>query len=204
MPYQPTKVVLGTKKLRYFNRNAVLCFLVLTIVLLSANYRAIGQVSGEYLIKAVFIEKFTRFITWPSGTNMNHADSAVVIAIIGSHPFNDVLRSIYRTQKINNKPVKVINIATVLQIKHPDILFIGQTDAETLSAILDYAKGKPILTIADQKSYAHKGVMINFYIKNDRIAFEINEQSARESQLSISYRLLSTATIVNPLSKLQP
>lgn len=204
MPYQLTKVGLGTKTLRYCKKNIFQYSIVLAAVALSVNQKAFGQVSGEYLIKAVFIEKFTRFITWPVGSNMNSADSAVVINIIGNHPFNDVLRSIYRTQKINNKPVKIVNIARVQQLQQPDILFIGQTDAETLNAILDHTRGKPILTIADQKNYAHKGVIINFYVKNDRIAFEINEQSARESHLAISYRLLNTATIVNPVSKQRP
>lgn len=163
-----------------------------------------GQTTGEYIIKAAFIEKFTRFITWPAGTKINTPDSLVEINIIGTHPFNDLLRSVYRTQRINNKAVQVINISNSSQIRQPDILFIGQTEQETLEQILQKTKGKPILTISDKKGNAEKGVMINFSIKNNKVAFEVNESAARESHLIINYRLLSAATTIHPTNKPAP
>ena len=65
--------------------------------------------------------------------------------------------------------------------------------------IIAFSKDKPILTIGDYDKYAENGVLINFYIEDNKIRFEINETALSLSGLHSSYLLLNLAKIVNPI-----
>lgn len=157
---------------------------------------AVAQQS-EYTIKAVFLEHFTRFIEWPESSNIEDTSSPFFIAIIGENPFGSILEQIYAEQKIRNKEVEIQYILTPDGITDCHILFISSSKRDILPEILSRTRDKPILTVGDTKGFAEDGVLINFYLAEDRIKFEINENAVHESGLVMSYRLLNLARIVN-------
>jgi len=79
-----------------------------------------------------------------------------------------------------------------------DLLFISKSKEKELSKIHSLTKDKPILTISDANGFAEHGVHINLYLAENKIRFEINETAVRESNFSVSYRLLKEAKIVKP------
>jgi len=56
------------------------------------------------------------------------------------------------------------------------------------------------LTIGDTKGFAQQGVIINFYIKDEKVRFEINVDAAKRANLKISAKLLRLAKIVHGIS----
>jgi hypothetical protein len=56
----------------------------------------------------------------------------------------------------------------------------------------------PVLTVSDTTGFAEQGVLINFYVSQKRLHFEINEPAFRKAPLSVSTRLLEIAKIVMP------
>jgi hypothetical protein len=44
--------------------------------------------TDEYLLKAGFLERFTRFIEWPGETNIADNTKPFVISVIGENPFD--------------------------------------------------------------------------------------------------------------------
>lgn len=167
---------------------------VLLAICLSKLY---GQHS-EYIMKAVFFEKFSRFIEWPN--ELSNPNDPFIITILGDNPFNNILEDIYATQKIKNRKV-IINYANRLSnVKTTHILFISGSEKSHLSEILNYTKDKPILTISDTDGFAKQGVLINYYIEENKIRFEINETAVKRSGLYISFRLMQTAKVINPIS----
>lgn len=151
--------------------------------------------ADEHTLKSVLLERFTRFIEWEKksvNTDFN-------IVIIGSNEqMAFQLKEIYKNHKIQNKEVKVTQVKHLEDLKmlSCDILFISENMSKELEEITHYSYGKSILTIADSKNFAKRGVVINFYIKNNSIQFKINTDAAKKSNLQISYHLLKMADIV--------
>jgi hypothetical protein len=152
----------------------------------------------EYTLKAVYIEKFTRFVEWPKGSEIDDTSKPFVIGIIGENSFEPTLRKIFSTRKIRNKRVAVLRISSVDEIADCHLLFISNISKEKLQKVLSSIKGRPILTVSDTESFATSGVLINFYVLNNKLRFEINERAVRESNLTFSYLLMQIARIVNP------
>ena len=150
----------------------------------------------EYTIKAIFLERFTRFTEWPEESEINDTIKPFVISVIGKNPFGNIMEETYSTQKILNKNVEIRYISKIDQIEEINILFISKSKEKELSKILSYTKDKPILTVGDTKGFAEKGVMINFYLSSGKLRFEINESAVKEPGLSMSYLLLQVALIV--------
>jgi len=173
-----------------------LILLIATLLLCNASYGADFDVR-EYTLKAVFLERFTRFIDWPEDTAQKNSSESFIINVVGNPQFSELLRDIYQTQKIQGKKVSVQDINNHSEIQKPHLLFISHTSDETLNNILELTRDAPILTISDTEGFAEKGVMINFFMpRNQKIRFEINELAFKESELYISYKLLSVAKIV--------
>lgn len=153
----------------------------------------------EYLLKSVFMERFTRFVQWPEPFIEKNKDQHFIIGVIGPNPFDDILQTVFSLQPIKGKPVEIRLLNTLSDISGCHMLFIGKTDRQSLSNIVNYSKKFPILTISDNNGYADKGVHINMYVENEQIRFEINNASASASKLNISYLLLKLARIVETM-----
>ena len=150
----------------------------------------------EYLLKSVFMERFTRFVQWPAPFSEKNKAQHFVIGVMGPNPFGDILQTVFSRQPIKGKPVDIRLVNTLSDISGCHMLFIGKTDSQSLSNIVHYSKNFPVLTISDNKGYASKGVHINMYVENEQIRFEINNEAASASKLNISYLLLKLARIV--------
>jgi len=160
-------------------------------------FGAINAQQDEYTMKAVFLEHFTRFIDWPESYESGSPADPFFIAVIGENPFGSILEQIYRDQKIKNRNVEIISFSSPEDITDCHILFISRSNKEILPEILHRTEKKPILTVSDTQGFAKDGVLINFYMAENKIKFEINERAVQESGLTMSYRLLSLARIVN-------
>lgn len=172
----------------------------LFFVLILMSAQVFAQAS-EYVLKAVYLEKFTRFISWPEESLANNPDEPFVIGVIGRTPLSANLEQIYSTQKINSKKVEIRKVSNLYEIESVQILFIAETERKNLQNILTLTKNLPVLTISDASNFAEKGVLINFYEESNNLRFEINETAVLKSPLQMSFYLLNSARIVNPVKK---
>ena len=167
------------------------------VLLLSIFFLTSGLADGEEYdidtIKAVFLERFTRFIKWPE--EVLNDKGPFVIAIAGQTPVEKKLKEVYRTRKILGLEVEIINIEED-PIPKCHILFIGELSEGELGRLLAASTGRPVLTVSDTRGFAQKGVRINFFSMDSRLRFEINESSIRSSGLNVSYLLLKQAKII--------
>lgn len=153
----------------------------------------------EYAMKAVFLERFTRFVEWPAEYAISDTTKPFILGIVGSSPFGSILERVYDSQKIRDKHVEIRYIIDFEDIAECHLLFISRISVTGLTRILTYTRSRPILTVSDTRGFANKGVLINLNIEEGRIRFEINEGAVRESGLYMSYHLLKLAKIVNPV-----
>jgi hypothetical protein len=150
---------------------------------------------SEYAIKAEFIERFTRFIDWPDEAFAG-PDSPFVLCVIGDNPFGEFLDRLARDRKIKGRKVRLALPAKLSELDACHLLFIAASESDRVAAILARMQGKPILTVGDTPGFAQAGVVVNFFLEEDLVHFEINLDEARRTGLTFSTKLLKLARVV--------
>ena len=181
------------KKLNKFSPEHIL----IIILLLSFLFRngANAQKPTEYEVKTAFIYNFAKFVEW-----QKIEDETLSLCIIGDDPFGPAMKNL-EGKTAAGKRIVVRNISSIEGLKKCRMLFISSSEKGRLSDITGLAKDMGILTISDTESFAEKGVVINLYMEDDKVRFEINIDAAADARLQINSRLLSLARIVHYKNK---
>ena len=171
-------------------------FLIICLVQREDGFAAerSAPLSGEYQVKAAFVYNFIKFVTWPSGEAST--GRVVRLCILGdlpdAAPFFDL-----NGQEIMGKRLHIVQLREPQEARTCQILFLSSSLSRRLPENLELVRGSPVLTVGDTDGYAQRGVMINMYIENKRVRFEINAETAGQAGLRISTKLLSLAGIVH-------
>lgn len=179
-----------------FTKQRKWIFFLLLVIVLVERVPGFSQPS-EYLLKAVFIEKFTRFIEWPEHHQFADSTQSFIIGILGENPFEVDLRTLFQNQSIKGKTVEIRYYRDIDEISGCDLLFISKSEEDHIQRIIDHLDEKPILTIGDSDAFSGTGVIINLFIADNKIRFEIDEQAVHRAGFHVSYLLLKEAVIVN-------
>jgi hypothetical protein len=154
--------------------------------------------SSEYLIKAGFIYNFAKFVDWPANS-FSQGDSPIVIGVLGTDPFGNVLDRIVEDKKIGSRGFVVRRFKwgkDLKDLKECKILFVSASEKAHIDEIVQSVKGLPILTVGETPSFAERGGIIRFTLEDNRVRFEVNVDAARQAELNISSRLLTLAKII--------
>jgi YfiR/HmsC-like len=162
-----------------------------------------GSDSSEYLIKAGFIYNFAKFVEWPS-TAFAEPDSPIVIGVLGTDPFGDIINHVVEGKKIGARGFVVRRFKWIKELKDQKdfkecrILFVSSSEKLHFEEIVDAVKGLPILTVGETPGFAERGGMIRLMLEDNRVRFEVNVDAAHYGNLNISSRLLTLARIIAP------
>jgi len=181
-----------------FNSRASMDRLFLTglFLCLFGSTNILNAQSSEYILKAGFMERFTRFIEWPGDSIQTDTTKPFIILVLGKNPFGENLKYVFSKTRIKERRV-IIRYASGLDTNnYYHMIFISSTSSRELSSILKFTHNKPIITISETAGYGSRGVLINFFIETNKIRFEINQDAFRKSGLRVSYLLLNTAKII--------
>jgi hypothetical protein len=136
----------------------------------------------EYRVKAAFLFNFLKFIEWPSA----QSGSPWVIGVLGHDPFGNVLDSTVRGKVVNGRLVEVRRYARASDVKDCNVLFVGRADYERLGTPVEQG----LLTVGEAPGFLKSGGVINFYLEENRVHFEIHAAVARSVGLHVSSQLL--------------
>lgn len=171
--------------------------------------RAQAPPEDEYTIKAAQMRHFPSYIAWPNGFVPRGKDE-FVIAVLGKDPFGKSVRDrlgqlTVGDPKTGLKKVVVRHFETLANWEPCHLVFLAPepaaaeshlTSEQRLTQLLKQLAGAPVLIVADTQGLARKGAMINFYLENDRVKFEINPSAAKQVGLGISSNLLKGRRII--------
>jgi len=147
------------------------------------------EVSQEYQIKAAYLYNFLKYVEWPDRINRTFR-----ICVAGQNPFGGVLDGLTKNERVRGNPVKT---ELILGFEPGcDVIFTPRTS--NIPAYLQAAAGMPILTVGETPRYIEQGGIINFFVENGKVRFEINRTAAERAGLRISSRLLQLAKIIDP------
>ncbi|HVK99837.1 MAG TPA: YfiR family protein [Dongiaceae bacterium] len=146
------------------------------------------QAEDAYQIKAAFLYNFTKFVTWPAEMEQQGGD--LRLCIFNSNPFGEYLYQL-SGRKVRNFELKVIQPTSASELESCAILFlVGASNREQM---LEKLATRPILTVSDQEDFAVDGGAIELLSENNRIRFDVNLQTVRDSGLKMSSKLLQLA-----------
>jgi len=162
--------------------------------------RAQAEVPKEYEIKAAFLFHFAQFVEWPS-MDFTNANDPFVIGVLGENPFGNALDEIVKGESINGRTLTVQYSRRVDDLKDCQIVFVSKSEKSRLSRILAELNRKNILTVGECDGFAQLGGVMNFYLENDTVHFEINPDAAAREKLKISSLLFRLGKIVTTRPK---
>mgnify|MGYP003575146558 FL=1 len=149
----------------------------------------------EYELKATFLYNFIKFTGWPHEDLAKNSDP-FVIGILGKDPFGTALDRVIEGETVNDKTVMIRRLARTDQAAQTQVLFISSSEEHSLPAILRAIEGKSILTVSEIENFAQRGGIISLKRENNRVAFEINLDSAKRAGLTMNAQLLKLARVV--------
>ena len=172
----------------------LLPFGFLCALLFAARSTVAAEVSEEYKLKAAFLVNFAKFIQWPEQT-FSSGQSDLRFCVAGRNPFAETLSSV-ENKKIGGRPVTVQHFATLARAEGCQVLFVSQSEELNLDLLRSQPGLQQTLTVSDIPGFVHDGGMIEFVIRNNRLAFIIHRTALRERGFQISAALLELAAAV--------
>jgi hypothetical protein len=155
-----------------------------------------ADINREYAIKAAYLYQFGHYVQWPVPAFAN-PQAPLVIGVLGTDPFGGILDEIARTKRIDDRPIVVRRFATMADYVPCHVLFINAAaSTEDKAAAIDRLRGVATLVVGEEPGFAEHGAIINFFLEENKIRFEINAKVAQQAKLKISSKLLSLAKIV--------
>lgn len=167
------------------------------LVLLLYSLMLLSLPPTEYQVKAALIYNFLRFVELDKDS---YKGNTIVICSFKGNILNEEVK------KLNGANVSqfVINFREIQDENNLDecsVLILNKRDDESLKKLLEETYLKKIFTISDIDGYGEKGVVINMFIADERVRFEINIEAATKSGVKISSRLLSLAKIIKNINQ---
>jgi hypothetical protein len=173
---------------------AIVLVMAFFIVLSRAQVFAESRDSEEYKVKAAFIYNFTNYIEWPTKALPGNSTS-LTIGVLGRNPFGDSINLLAGRTAAGRKIV-IRHIYRVEEALECHILFISDSEQKDAARILRFLRGRPVLTISDQKGFCQAGGIINLITIKKRVRFDINTLAAKRAGIQIGSQLLNLANDV--------
>lgn len=146
----------------------------------------------EHQVKAAFLYNFAKFIEWPQA----RSEGPIVLGVLGNASFGRALEQAVDGKNINGRPLVVKQSARIEELTPCHILFIPSSQARETERIFKLLTGAPVVTVGETEGFARRGGVINFFLEQNKVRFEVNPDVAARAHLRISSRLLSLARIV--------
>jgi hypothetical protein len=117
----------------------------------------------EYEVKAEFIERFTRFVSWPDSAFVS-ASSSFGVCIYGNGPLAKQLERVVVSRKIKERPTQVTHVGPNAELSGCHILYVAEMERENVRNMAARTRGKPILSVGDYPGFAEEGLLINLIV----------------------------------------
>jgi hypothetical protein len=144
----------------------------------------------EYQVKAAFLYYFVKFVEWPADL-----PDPITICVLGEDPFGPVLERTIKGKQVGGKHLSIKRSRDLANLNSCQILFVSSSEKDRFPEIFDTLGNAAILTVGDTDDFSQLGGIINFFIEENKVHFEINLNAASGARLKISSKLLNVARV---------
>jgi hypothetical protein len=149
----------------------------------------------EYNVKGAYLYSFGRYATWPASAFVGD-EEPFVIGVLGSAPLDPILERISTSKTIQGRRIDVRTYRTAEETGICHILFVARTvPPDVQQAAIERHRQSAVLLIGETPGFTQWGGVINFFLEEESVRFEINVTAARERQISIDAKLLRLARL---------
>jgi hypothetical protein len=174
-----------------------LALLALVVALTGADAGAQEPDSAgkvEYQVKAGFLANFGKLTEWP--LESERATNAFRIGVLDDGTALEIIRETLAGKQVKGRAIEVLRLETGADIKAFEMVFVTRAAGDQWKELLRQVGDAPVLTVGECEPFARAGGRINFILKDQKVRFEVNLESANEAGLKISSKVASMATVV--------
>jgi hypothetical protein len=136
--------------------------------------------ASEYQLKAAFLYNFLKFVDWPPPKG-----GPLAIGVVGNARFAEVLEQTVRGKTVYGGPVTVVRFAKQADVRGCQEVFIAAPAPANISLL------PGVLTVGEDPGFLRAGGILNFYLEDNKVRFEISTEGAKTSGLHVSVQLLT-------------
>jgi len=162
---------------------------LLIIVLLLITTHASEIKHDPDFIKSVYIEKISRFLTWP---DYKEKSDEFHLCTTSDTSMEKYLFRVYGYRKIKNKRTIVTKITDLDEAKKCHILHINSSNVDQALFLKEYA----VLLIGSSDGLEQKSIHFNFFDEGERVRFWVNPKAYKNFDVKVNHQLFSIAKIV--------
>lgn len=170
---------------------------LLCLALHTSSLAAAGlALSNETELKAAFLLNFGGYVEWPEDRFAAPLDP-LVIAVIDDAGFSEQLRRLAEGRRIAGRRVEVLALSATpspAMLRSTHILFLPEKSPSLM--MIPANSRRAVLTVGDGERFLEEGGVIRLVQVNRRLRFDISLQSAEQSGLRLSAKLLELARSV--------
>ena len=150
------------------------------------------QPASENEVKAAYLYNFAHSAQWPDA--IVPADNApFTIGVVGGDgQFLDVLRAVLQGRTVASHPLLAKAANSESEMRSCRLLFFHREKKGLTPSIASLQSGA-ILLVGEESSFLRQGGMINLYLENGRIRFEVNREALDRAGIRLSPDLLQLA-----------
>lgn len=146
----------------------------------------------EYDLKAAFLYNLLKFVNWPDEIQCG---SHLVIGIFGDDPFGASME-VLKDKMIGRRLIVIRKGRSLQALKRCDVLFVSRSESDRVERVVRSALPMHTLVVGDSAGFAERGVMINFFLHERKLRFEINVDAVRRAGLTVSSQVLRLGRVV--------
>lgn len=177
-------------------KKIILAAVLVLMTVISIAMASDGPVE-EYRLKSSFLFTTCKFVQWPESQEMiSNPYRAIIMAVLGKLPEGSAIL-IPSNKTIGKRNVVVTQITELEEIDNCNILFITTSEAYRINEIMRRVGEKQILTVGDTPGLCKRGVILNFFIKDKKIAFEFNPSAAKKAKIQMDSFFYARGVLVN-------
>jgi YfiR/HmsC-like len=150
------------------------------------------QGQQNYQTYTLYIHSFAKMIQWPEEDKKGDFE----IYVLGESPIVAELQKMAERKKLGDRVIKVFKIASMREYKKGHMLFVPAAQSAQLNEVLTKVGEVSTLIITEQAGLGAKGSSINFFLKENKLAFELNQAALAKHKLKAPIELTRLATII--------
>jgi len=168
--------------------------LLISALLLPGALWAADPAVPEYAMKTAYLYNFAQLTEFPASSSTGNSPNFTVCAH-GTEGWGDALNMLIG-KKVSGRPIRLLTLREPAEARQCDLLLISEGNPLRSTRVINSVRNLPILTVTDRPGIE---AMLTIFNEERRLAFEVNLESTKASQLGLSSKLLSLARrVVKP------
>ncbi len=170
-----------------------LCSILSPLLISLYSQSAYAGLKEEYNLKGAFLYNILQFTQFPSGEYSPEKSGGVKLCVYGGKESDGIFKALSE-KSIGTLPLRVIYDSDV-SIQKCHVVFFLASGGDSYKAILQSTAGSGILTIGESEDFCDNGGMVNFFMEDNKLRFEVSVEKAKNEKIELSSKLLRLAKI---------